>query len=382
MRAVAPSPGSRKPTGSTEQPVVDIAAPAVHPVAPATAEPSWARVVATTIRLWTSRRLRSARRWRLAALALALVLAAVAVLPFTGVFTRTAAPSGRAPSRSGSPAASAGPSEAHGASAQAAVTAAQSQAAAWISGQVSGDAIIACDPAMCAALQTRGITAGRLLPLRPGAADPAGADVLVTSPSAGRQLADKYAPAVIASFGSGGARIDVRAVVPGGMAAYASALQADLAARSNAGSQLLRNERILLTAREAAQLRAGEVDSRLLATLAALSSQYPLRVTGFGDASPGVAVLFREVTITIGGPAGHLAAALALVRAQHPPYLPAYAAISHPAGGPAALSIQFAAPSPLGLLTAVLSVDLRYGPAHTTALAGPLPPGQPVLTGR
>lgn len=51
--------------------------------------------------------------------------------------------------------------------------------------------------------------------------------------------------------------------------------------------------------------------------------------------------------------AKHLTAALALVRAQVPPYLPAQAVIGQPAG----LSIEYAAPSPLGLLTAVLDAD-------------------------
>ena len=106
---------------------------------------------------------------------------------------------------------------------------------------------------------------------------------------------------MIASFGSGATRIDVRAAEPGGAAAYETALRADLAARMSAGSQLLRNNRIHFTAQDAAQLRAGQVDTRLLATLAALSSQYPFSVTAFGDASPGVAVLYREVTITAGG---------------------------------------------------------------------------------
>jgi hypothetical protein len=39
-----------------------------------------------------------------------------------------------------------------------------------------------------------------------------------------------------------------------------------------------------------------------------------------------------------------------MVRAQHPPYLPAHAAVA----GRTGLSIEFAAPSPLGLLSPVL----------------------------
>ena len=319
---------------------------------PARAEPSWGRVLAATIKLWVLWRLRpagSARHWRLAALGSAVALGVVAVLGFEGVLAGTASPA--APSLRSAPAGSTGP---HGTSWLAGAAAARSEAAAWIAAQVSGNAIIACYPEMCAALQQRGVTAGRLLPLAPGAASPLGASVLVTSPSVRSRLADEYAPALVASFGSGGSRIEVRATEPGGAAAYASALRADLAARRAAGSQLLRNGRLQFTASDAADIRAGEVDSRLLATLAVLASQHSFRVTAFGDASPGAPVLFREVTITSAGggdTAAGVAAALAMVRAQSPPYLPAHAAILP---GQAALSIEFAAPSPLGLLTAVL----------------------------
>jgi hypothetical protein len=187
--------------------------------------------------------------------------------------------------------------------------------------------------------------------LRSVAANPRGTGVLVTSPPVSGQLAGRYAPALIASFGSGGTRVEVRAVEPGGESAYRAALRADLAARRAAGSQLLRNSRIRFTGPGAAQLRAGDVDTRLLATLASLASQYSFRVTEFGDASPGAPVLFREVSIT--GVGRGVAAALAMIRAQSPPYLPAHATVV----GQTGLSIEFAAPSPLGLLSPVLDAD-------------------------
>ena len=295
----------------------------------------------------------AARRWLRAPLILALALVAVAVLWFTGVLPGAASPAGRVSSRGNSPAGGTGT---NGTSSPAAAASARSQAAAWIVGQVSGNTIIACYPDMCAALEAQGVTAGRLMPLQTGAASPLAASVLVTSPSVRSPVADEYAPALIASFGSGAARIEVRAAEPGGTAAYQAALRADLAARRSAGSQLLGNRRIQFTARDAGQLRAGEVDSRLLATFATLASQHSFRVSTFGDTSPGAQVLFREVTITSGGGNGSaaLATALAIVRAQAPPYLPARAAIVKSAGGQDVLSIEFAAPSPLGLLTAVL----------------------------
>jgi hypothetical protein len=300
--------------------------------APRAAVPSWGRVLVTTVKL------SAARRWRLAALVLALMLVAATVLRFTGVLADAASPADGAGT--------------NGKSALAPAAVARSQAAAWIASQVSASAIIACYPGMCAALQAHGVTAGRLMPLRTAAASPLGAGLMVTSPPAPGQLVDEYAPALIASFGSGDARIDVRATESGGAAAFQAALRADLAARRSAGSQLLRNSHIQFTARDAAQLRAGEVDSRLLATLAALASQHSFRVTAFGDTSPGAQVLFREVTITSG--AADLTAALALVRVQIPPYLPARAGLIRSASGQTALSIEFAAPCLLGLLTAVI----------------------------
>jgi hypothetical protein len=310
-------------------------------------------VLVSTVKLAVLRRLRPAglrrrgaggsrrwlvrRRWRFAILVLALGGAGVTVLWLAGGLTG-------APSRAvRGPAAGAGPPSL--------AAGGKGRAAAWIAGQVSGNSIVACDPGMCAALQEQGVAAGRLMPLRSAAASPRGASVLVTSPPVNGQLAGRYAPALIASFGSGGNRVEVRAVEPGGAPAYRAALRADLAARRAAGSQLLRNSHIRLTGPGAARLRAGEVDTRLLATLAALAAQFSFRVTGFGDAAPGAPVLFRQVAIT--GIGRGLPAVLAMVRAQNPPYLPAHAAVA----GQTGLSIEFAAPSPLGLLSPVLDAD-------------------------
>ena len=316
------------------------------------AEPSWGRVLVNTVKLSVVRQLGAAgpgrppasgsrrwptrRRWRFATLVLALAGVAVTALWLTGGLAGAPSRAARVPTVRSGPLSAAGT---------------QAEAAAWIAGQVSGNAIIACYPSMCAALQQQGVAAGRLMPLRSAAASPRGADVLVTSPPAGGQLADQYAPGLIASFGSGGNRVEVRAVEPGGAPAYRAALRADLAARRAAGSQLLRNLHIRFTGPGAAQLRAGRVDTRLLATLAVLASQYSFGVTGFGDAAPGAPVLFRRVAIT--GIGRGLAAALAMVRAQNPPYLPAHAAVA----GRTGLSVEFAAPSPLGLLSPVLGTD-------------------------
>jgi hypothetical protein len=204
---------------------------------------------------------------------------------------------------------------------------------------------------MCAALRAHGVAASRLVPVGPGAA---GTDVVVASAAAAAAASaagQQSAPVLLASFGSGASLVEVRTAPPGGSAAYQRAVSADVAARRSAGAQLLHSQRIGVAGPAAGQLQAGQVDSRVLIMLAMLASQHPWRVVAFGGGSPGVAEApFRQVTIT-GPDAGDLAASLAMVRAQRAPYQPVQAAIVRLPGGQAALRIDFAAPSPLGLLT-------------------------------
>ncbi len=79
---------------------------------------------------------------------------------------------------------------------------------------------------------------------------------------------------------------------------------------------MLRNPHIRFTGTGAAELRAGQVDTRLLATLAVLASQYSFQVSALGDTSPGAPVLFREVVIT--GIGHDRSGALAMVHGQDP----------------------------------------------------------------
>jgi hypothetical protein len=321
-------------------------------------EPSWPKVIATTIRLWASRhpvaRLK-VTGWGLVALlaGAGLVVAAAiaaAVLIGAGTTTTTTTTSTTQPSSQTDGAGTAIP-----VSLQAAA-AARASAARWIAGQVSSVAVIACDPAMCAALQQSGVGSGRLLVLGTSTPDPLGSDLVVATPALrsqfGARLASVYAPVVIASFGSGPARIDVRAIAPDGTAAYESAVAADRSARIAAGDQLIGNRHLVMTAAARAALQAGQVDPRLLTVLAALASQQPVRIVAFGDPSPGAAAVpLRSVELAPVKAGAHAAAELrtmlSFVQAQRQPYLPATAAIVHQT----ALSVEYAAPSPLGLLS-------------------------------
>lgn len=253
-----------------------------------------------------------------------------------------------------------------------AAAATRAEAAAWIAKWAADDAIVACDPLMCSALQAHGLPAARILEIISSTPDPLGSDLVAASAAVrsrfGRRLSAVYAPAVIASFGSASARIDVRVVAANGTAAYRSALRADLAARRLAGSALLGNPRISATAAAVRQLAAGRVDSRLLITLAAVAALRPVAVIAFGGAGPGsdasTPLLSADITAKVvragGGPATtgraravaarSLAGFVAFLRVQRPPLLAAHISELRLSAGLTVVRIEFSAPSPPGLL--------------------------------
>ncbi len=222
-----------------------------------------------------------------------------------------------------------------------------------MAGQVSGGAVLACDPAMCAALAQRGVAAGDLLVLGPGAGDPLGSAVVVETAAVrnifGARLVSVYAPEVLASFGTGAARIDVRIVAPDGTVAYRTALAADVRARRAAGAQLLRASRITVTPSARSALAAGQVDARLLITLAALAASEPVRIDGFGSRGPGQSPGLALRTAEITAPAAPARRMLTFVRAQRSPYLAIRADLT-PGPDGYVLTIEFGAPAPLGML--------------------------------
>jgi hypothetical protein len=216
------------------------------------------------------------------------------------------------------------------------------QAAAWAARQVSSSAVVSCDPAMCTALRGQGVAAGNLLVIgAEGQSDPLGSDIVVTTAAVrgtlGARLAQVYAPLVLARFGNGSARIEVRVTAPEGSAAYLRALRADWAARETAGQQLLANRRLSERPGPGRELADGQVDSRLLTTIAALTAVRRLRIVAFAASGPG--------------PAGAaLSAVAAFLRAQRSPYLAAVISVTRLPSGQPVLRVAFGEPSPLGLL--------------------------------
>jgi len=116
--------------------------------------------------------------------------------------------------------------------------------------------------------------------------------VIVATPALqsqfGPRLATVYAPLVLASFGAGAQRIDIRYLAPGGTAAFQASTASDRSARIEAGQQLLTNKNVQASAQARGALLAGNVDPRLLITLGLLAHEMQVRLVIFDDPSPGV----------------------------------------------------------------------------------------------
>jgi Protein kinase domain len=285
-------------------------------------------------------------RWRAAALLTVLVLA-------TGAGGLALALSQRGASQP--------PAGHHAATGQglASEDAARTQAITWILHQVSRAAVVSCDSQVCADLANSGFPSASLLQLGSMSNDPLGSDLVVASADVraqfGSRLASVYAPAIIASFGSGSARIDIRLVFPGGARSYSTAQGAALRAREAVDAQLLTNSDITLSATARAQLLSGDIDPRLPPLIVLMAAGRPLRIVDFLSQSPGggPASLLRWVDFATAVPAAHLTPSAyaqwmsAFIDAQRAQYRPAWARQLTLPDGEAVLQIGYGAPSPL-----------------------------------
>ncbi len=238
----------------------------------------------------------------------------------------------------------------------------RAQAAAWAAEQVSPDITVSCDAVMCAALQAHGFPVSKLVVLGPTSPDPVPSVLVIETATVrelfGSSLANAWAPAVLASFGSGTGAITVRVVAPHGAAAYQAALNADLANRKTTGAARLQDSQVAVSATARSQLLAGQVDLRLLLALASVAGHEPIFIVRFGYLGPGASPLvplgFADLAESI--PAAHMDTA-AYARAVWAVLNGADArirperAISGPVQGQAILRVEFASPSPLGNLS-------------------------------
>ena len=225
----------------------------------------------------------------------------------------------------------------------------RAQAAAWIAQQVSPGVTVSCDPVMCRQLRENSIPATQLRTLPPSAGNPLGSGLVVSTSALrhqfGTSLASAFAPLVIAGFGSGADRVEVRMTAPDGAAAFTAQLTAEHAFLVSAGAQLLRDQNIQVAPAARAVLLAGGADSRLLATLSVLAAGMPVRLMAFDAPQPGAspAVPRREAEISASSPAG-TSAVLAFLRAQQGAYRPASVSVARTAGGRSLVTMRFDAP--------------------------------------
>ena len=228
----------------------------------------------------------------------------------------------------------------------------RAQAAAWVAQQVSPGTVVSCDPATCGQLQRDGFPAARLMTLGPAFRDPLGSGVVIGTSAVraefGSRLAAIYAPLVLAGFGAGANRVEVRATAPDGVVALAAAVSAQQASARSAGQQLLRNRTVQATPAARHDLLEGRVDARLLANLSVLSSQWPFKLVAFNDASPGAspAIPLRGVQLSATSAAGR-SAILAFLHAQRGPYRPAMAVAASDGSGQSVVTARFDAPDPM-----------------------------------
>jgi hypothetical protein len=240
----------------------------------------------------------------------------------------------------------------------AAETTARTQAINWILHQVSPGAVVSCDEELCEDLVSNGFSPSQVSPLGPGANDPLGSTLLVATATVRDQFGPRlglYAPALIASFGTGKTRIDIWWIYPDGAAVYRATLPGALLARKEAGAQLLTNSNIRASATAKAQLLSGRVDPWLPDLLAILAHSHPVYIVDFASQSPGggPASLLRWADLATTVPASHLTRAAYLdwmqsfINTQRAEYQPVWVQQITPRKGQAVLRIGYGAPSPL-----------------------------------
>ncbi|MGH3067189.1 MAG: hypothetical protein ACRDMI_01225 [Streptosporangiaceae bacterium] len=227
------------------------------------------------------------------------------------------------------------------------------RAAAWLASQVSPATVVSCDPVTCVMIESHGFPASHVRALGPGKGNPLVSDVVVATPAVRRQfgarLTSVYAPGVLATFGSGSQQVDIQLVAPHGATAYRAALNADLQNRRQSGAGLSGSNQIHAPFTARKQLVAGQVDSRLMITLALMAALHPVHLVTFGDGGPDLDMApLRSARLSLAGSA-QKKAALTFLRLQQPPYQPAHVTTRPMGRGRTLLIMEFTAPSPIGL---------------------------------
>jgi eukaryotic-like serine/threonine-protein kinase len=236
---------------------------------------------------------------------------------------------------------------------------ARSEAVNWIVQQVSRAEIVSCDPQVCADLVSKGFPLANLETIENTSTDPLGSNLVVATAAIraqfGQRLTSVYAPATLATFGSGSAEIEILWIPPEGTKAYRADLSPDLSFRQGEGAQLVANSQITVSPAARAQLLSGDIDPRLAQLLATMAHYHAVDVVDFVNQSPGggPASLLRSVDLATVDPSAHLTRTAyvswmkSLVDAQTAQYLPDWVLPVTLSSGQHVLRIGYGAPSPL-----------------------------------
>lgn len=239
-----------------------------------------------------------------------------------------------------------------------------SQAAAWVVGQVSTGSVVSCDEQMCAALEARGFPRSNVVVLGPSSRYPLNSQLVIETATVqqlfGSSLASGYAPMVLTTIGSGAAEVEIRVIAPDGAAKYNRELAADQASRKRNSISLLHyySGRIATSAQAHTQMTTGEVDVRVMVAVVALAYVGPIYITDFGNVATAESsdAPDRYVDVALADKASHLSgsaylralrASLAGLSGQYRPLRTQ--TLTLPGQG-SVLRVLFGAPSPLNLL--------------------------------
>jgi hypothetical protein len=251
------------------------------------------------------------------------------------------------------------PKAAHGSGAVAGV-AEQRAAAAWVASQVEPATVVSCDHAMCSELETQGYPAKYVRTLA-SAATLKTSGVVVVTPTAlqlfGSSLVTAWAPAALATFGSGDSAISVRVVAPKGAAAYELAARQDQAERALSESALTQAKSITVGGIAAQELNSGLIDGRLMEAVTDAAAAEPIDIVDFGNAGTGAS---SGIPLRYADLAANDSAATMSVSA----YVQALRSSMNAGPGPRpdrtqlltvdgqqVLRVEFLAPSPFGVLS-------------------------------
>ncbi len=120
---------------------------------------------------------------------------------------------------------------------------------------------------------------------------------MTSSPNAASADSAIASSTIVASFGTGDQRVEVRKIEPNGAAAAMRAEAAAEAARADSGNQLTRNSRLMISTANLKRFDAGQVDQRITISLGELASNGAVSVADLPIVPGEEGLSFRQVVI-------------------------------------------------------------------------------------